>query len=126
MSTDKTETQVAYELGAAMSAPHIVDKTPFIVVPDDFKVQGLEHYLPTPTRKRGVTTLRDAASFIKLVTQEANEGSRIYGSYQPPKFVAVFNEGAGAEGPGGRTIAPSLTALCRSNGRPGPASTRRP
>lgn len=100
MSTDKTETQVAYELGAALADPNFVDKTPTLIIPNDFKIESLEKHLKAPTRKRGTVTLRDAASFIKLVTQEAGEGSRIYGSYQPPKFVAVFNDGAGVYGPG--------------------------
>lgn len=98
--SEHNETQSAMQLGAALCEPNIIGKTPVIVVPDDFKMLSLEAHLDTPTRKRGVTVLRDAASFIKLVTQEASLGSRIYGSSQPPKFVAVFNDGAGVEGPG--------------------------
>lgn len=97
-----TDTMAAAHLGAAICEPTLIDKIPVAVIPDGFKAESLEAHLLAPTRKRHTTTLRDAASFIKLVTQEATETSRIFGGYTPPKFMAVFNEGAGADNTGWR------------------------
>ena len=96
----ETETMTAAQLGAALGEPNLIGQTPVAIIPDGFKEVSLEKHLPTPTRKRGNTTIRDAASFIKLVIEESDFTSRIYGSYQPPKFIAVFNDGKGADNQG--------------------------
>lgn len=94
-------TQVAADLGAALSAVKTVGTTPFVAIPEGYNVENLEFMLDRPTRKRGKTTLRDTKSFIALVIQEATKESRIYGCYQPPGFKAVFNDHS-LEGPNWR------------------------
>lgn len=70
----------------------MVDHTPIVIVPDDHSVEVLERCLDVPTRKRGTVTLRDAASFISMVNAEKSGSTRIYGNYEKPGFVAVFND----------------------------------
>lgn len=90
--TKENETMTAVQLGAALCDVNFVHGTPYIAVPGGFKVENLESMLERPARKRGNTTLRDATSFIQFVIQEANTETRIYGSYNPPSFAAVFND----------------------------------
>lgn len=97
-----TESAVGAIFGAATAEPTKIGDTSVIILPEGFAPRSLEEYLPEPTRKRGTVTLRDAASFITLVMQEAKlSQSRIYGCYSPPSFKAVFND-HGIEGAGWR------------------------
>ena len=89
---EHTEAYAIAKLGVAISTPKNIDGTPYVVVPKGFEVQRLDNFLVAPTRKTGTTTLRDVASFKQFVIQEGNESSRIYGTYNPPGFVAVFND----------------------------------
>lgn len=68
------------------------ESIPFVIVPNQHRVEDLEKLLPRPTRARGNTTLRDAKSFIRYVNTQKEEGTRIFGTVEPPKFVAVFND----------------------------------
>lgn len=100
--SNNTESATGLAMGAAMTSAEIYGKVPVIVVPDGYKAIGMESYLDAPARKRGIVTLRDAASFISLVNQEKLPGTRIYGSTNPPGFSAVFNDTAGETGPAWR------------------------
>lgn len=68
------------------------ESNPYVVVPNTHKVHDLEHLLPTPTRPRGKTTLRDANSFAALVNSLKNHSTRLYGNYATQSFTAVFND----------------------------------
>ncbi len=87
------EAAVSMALGAALMEPEMVGYTPMAILPPGFKRESMEQYLPAPTRSRGNTVLRDVASFIALIKQEAKDAqSRIYGCYEPASFKAVFND----------------------------------
>lgn len=68
------------------------DVKPYVMVPHGCAVRDLEHLLPRPTRATGNTTLRDSDSFIRYVNTQKEEGTRIFGCYEPPLFKAVFND----------------------------------
>lgn len=74
------------------SMPETGDSIPFVIIEGNHKVQDLEKLLPTPTRKRGTTKVRDAASFVVLYLAHRTESSRIYGSVEPPRFEAVLDD----------------------------------
>lgn len=92
---DKSDIQAAIDAGVALAEPQVISDTPILLVPLGASVKNLEHLLDEPTRRRGQTTLRDEASFIKYVLEENESpagGARIYGSYNPPQFIAVLND----------------------------------
>lgn len=97
-----TEPQNAAEtilamLTAAKGAKEI-NGTPFVVVPENYRLEELDHLLPQPTRKTGTTSLHDADSFIAYVNDHKAPESRIYvdADFESGriKFVAVLNEHA--------------------------------
>lgn len=91
-------------LGAALSNDRRVNgnSTPYVVVPEDFKVEDLEHTLPAPLRKRGVVTAGDEAAFIELVNRHKVAATTlIYASMSPPSFTAVIDD-HGADSAGWR------------------------
>ena len=93
MSTEN-QTEAAEIAALALQGVEVktVGDTPMVVIPEAHRVTDLEAFLPHPTRKRGLTTLRDVQSFTRLVGQEKNSSTRIYGRYDPPSFTAVFND----------------------------------
>lgn len=90
---DNAETNAVINLTSALQLPRRVDDdaTPFVLVPSGYDVHDLEKTLDKPMRKRGTVTMNDAASFVDYfkVHQLA---SRIYGTVEPPKFIAVLND----------------------------------
>lgn len=91
-------------LARELRKPHIVEVKgrPVIFTPDGYTVAIHEALLDQPTRKRGVASLHDAASFIKFVNQEGAIGScNIYvqADYQKGliEFDAVLNDHKGEE-----------------------------
>lgn len=90
--SQETEARAVAALASASQVPHSVGETPIVIVPEDYRVADLEHHLPTPTRKRGTTTLRDVKSFVAVVNADKQSGTRLYGNYTTPGFAAVFND----------------------------------
>ena len=92
--SDETSTEAAViaELAVLAMDSNTIDGIEVATLPKGYTEVSLEKYRLTPQRKTGTATMRDAASFIQYVIQEADERSRIYGSYNPPKFMAVFND----------------------------------
>lgn len=90
---DKLDMQAVLDAGAAIAKPQFLEglsDVPLIVVPEGYKAEDLERLLQKPARHRGVVTLKDAASFIAYFKRY--EVGNIYGNYNPPQFVAVFND----------------------------------
>lgn len=77
-----------FDIASALGAPRgINDGTPFVVIPNNYKVQDLERYLPQPLRKRGRITTTDMASFIEYVNKHSqDDASTIYSSVDSEKF----------------------------------------
>lgn len=93
--------ETAVGCGAALTANHIatsfdnVPSIPYVVVPDNYKVEDLESLFDTPYRPKGTIPYRDMASFCRAV--EAQKGDSyprtcIYGNLLTPSFYAVFND----------------------------------
>lgn len=88
------EIETAVQLGAALSEASYIEGVPYVAIPDDFHLENLTFMLQRPPRKRGNVMLRDVKSFIDFVKQESGSETRIYGRYNPPLFMAVFNDHA--------------------------------
>jgi len=68
------------------------ESEPFVIVPDGYRVENLEHTLANPARLSGTTKVRDAESFAMIVNVDKSAATRIYRTVEPPQFVAVLND----------------------------------
>jgi uncharacterized protein YfdQ (DUF2303 family) len=105
MSNDNTNhIAAALEAGAGLSAmkaaelDNLKNAFPYVLVPEGYSFEGKEEILPAPLRKRGMTTLHDAVSFISVVNDQKGAGTRLYSTINPPTFHAVFNDHADEPG----------------------------
>lgn len=92
----KTPLAEAIAFGATIAeASHAIagadGERPYVVLPEGYQVHDLEHLLPTPTRKRGKITLAQTSAFIEYYKKH-RLGSQIYGTTEPPRFVAVLDD----------------------------------
>lgn len=92
---DMNNTQSAIEAGLALAQVRYVEGRPFVALPNTASIKDMEHMLPVPTRMRGTITLRDKDSFVAVVNKHKGSGTTLYGSYDKPGFIAVFNDDAG-------------------------------
>lgn len=102
---DTSNVADAAALGAALAeaghatAPAEGQSIPYVVVPQNYAVNDLEKLLAVPTRKRGVTTLRDVGSFCRFIADQKSDSTKLYGTkVGQPGFVAVFNDHAAGPG----------------------------
>jgi len=51
---------------------------PYIVIPDEHKLENIEPYLRYPTRKTGDATFSRADSFISYINEQKTQASRLY------------------------------------------------
>jgi len=97
-------TQAVLDAGAGLSAMkaaelgNLNNSFPYVLLPAGYRYEGKEEILPAPIRKRGGTTLHDAASFIAVVNDQKGEATRLYSTINPPTFTAIFNDVATAPG----------------------------
>ncbi len=76
-------------------------QTPYVVLPEGYKVHDLEKTLPTPTRKRARVTLAQTSAFIAYYKMH-RVASQIYGTTEPPRFIAVLDDHSVSHSPGWR------------------------
>ncbi|WP_407715760.1 DUF2303 family protein [Comamonas testosteroni] len=93
MSLNETQSEVIANdaLAACNQQTRYVNDVPVLVLPEGFQVSNLEKLMAFPARKRGVTNLNDAESFIAVVKDQKNENTRLFSTISPPTFTAVFN-----------------------------------
>lgn len=99
-NTPASDVQAAINAGAALGFAKLPDEgggIPYAVVPEGYRIEELEALLPTPARQRGASHLRDAASFAAYFKRHESDNSTIWGTIDPPRFVAVFDD-HGADG----------------------------
>lgn len=100
MDLNETQSEVIANdaLAACNQATRMVGETPVVLLPEGFQVSNLEKLLNAPTRKRGVTVLNDAESFVAVVNDQKGENTRLFSTINPPTFTAVFNHHANGAG----------------------------
>lgn len=78
----KSEFDNAFQRGMEAAQPRMIteDGVPFIVIPDQTKVEDLEHLLPVPRRKRAKLQFDEPESFIRYVNQNKGAETRIFAS----------------------------------------------
>jgi uncharacterized protein YfdQ (DUF2303 family) len=96
------DTQVIVDLTTVAQEIKTIGENPLVVLPNNYKVEDLEKYLPAPTRKRGRAIMHDATSFIAYFNLHKKEGvSQIYGVIDSPSFTGVLDDDS-ATAPGWR------------------------
>jgi|GEM_PF-4910863 uncharacterized protein YfdQ (DUF2303 family) len=83
-------------------------KEPLIGVPNDFKIQNLERYLPTPVRKRGRMETDSINDFTQFVIDHKNEHSACFVNTELMSASAILNYGS-VKTPGHCDFVSSLT-----------------
>ncbi|MCM2331492.1 MAG: YfdQ family protein [Pseudomonas sagittaria] len=97
--TSSTGVAEAIAFGSTLADPKHAEigpegQMPYAVIPEGFRVEDLEDTLANPTRKRAKVTLAQTKGFIDYFKkhQVGHGVSTIYGTTEPPRFVAVFND----------------------------------
>lgn len=96
-TTTSTETAALAAIAIASAGQFKVGETPYVVLPQGYKVEDLEKLLPHPTRPRGKIELSTADSFIAYVNKYVGGATNLYISLvgdDRPRFTAVFNDHA--------------------------------
>jgi uncharacterized protein YfdQ (DUF2303 family) len=93
---NETEMRQVFEAGLNQAETRNVDAggEPFVLVPKETTVLGLEKYLAQPLRKRGKVNLGDVESFVRYVEMHKQNGSRIYADRNPTgvSLVCVLDD----------------------------------
>ncbi|MFM9880676.1 MAG: DUF2303 family protein [Burkholderiaceae bacterium] len=95
----RTETIAAAELGAALSAPRLVEQTPYIVISDGYKKHSLESFMRQRTRARGSMATDSLDSFEDYVVAHQEQGAAVFVTAADMRATAVLNLGT-PEAPG--------------------------
>src|SRR5436190_20634746 len=97
--SNETEMSQVFEAGLNQAETRSVDVggEPFVLVPKETAVVGLEKYLAQPLRKRGKVNLGDVESFVRYVEMHKQSGSRIYADRNPTgvSLVCVLDDHEG-------------------------------
>ncbi|EQM69989.1 DUF2303 family protein [Pseudomonas tohonis] len=81
---------LAQALGKPLDHPGLA--TPISLLPDDVKVESLEHLLPAPTRTKVSRTLLDAASFIEYANRFKSPATSLFCNGPDERgFKAIFD-----------------------------------
>lgn len=92
------------KLGRASTEVRTAGNTPFVVIPKDHEVVGLERFVDNarcehPLRKRSVVKVLDTLSFCQYYTLFADTNSRVFADETSSKILAILDyHGAGSEG----------------------------
>ena len=108
MEQSENNFSAALAAGSAIAAPrsplehelgtlNLENGTPYVVVPEGFKVADLEKLLPLPTRKRAQVVLTDSPSFVTYLKKHGiHDGSMVYADIDSERsrfnLVAVIDD----------------------------------
>jgi len=107
------EADILLKAGAALCEKKVIevddgDFRDFVVVPEGYNLQTMEHLYPAPWRKRGLVTLHDAKSFGRYLNEQGGAIS-IFGVRSKGAFVAILDSNTMA-GPGWQEHRAAFTA----------------
>lgn len=94
---DETEAEVLIRTGIATAPARMVGVHPYVIVPNDCRVESLEHMLSQPLRQESTVTLTDCASFNRYVAEFKGAGTRLYADVDRSQIVAVIDDHHGGE-----------------------------
>lgn len=104
--SELSESREAFDAGVGyeVEIKKVEDGTPFVIIPDRFKVESLAGQLPLPVRNKGVTKLGDYESFVAYVKRYASENKTLlYAAVAPDRssatFTAILNASEGPTSP---------------------------
>lgn len=81
-------------IGSAAADIKVVgyNEHPFVVVPEGYRLESLEGFLPYPLRKKASLKMRDEDSFIAYFNLHKDGYSNIYGQIDPPKLMGIIDD----------------------------------
>ena len=80
------------DVGAAHAdAKEVPGYVPYVVVPNEYHVEGLDKYQRNPARLQQTVSVFNTKSFTEYFTDYCNEDSRIFVDVQKPAIVAVLD-----------------------------------
>ncbi len=93
---EHTEARDMLAAGAAIAGKVTWLDMPFVIIPDGYAAENIEHLLEDPCRKRGNVVVSDASSFCGYVKRHSGEGSMVYADIDQIAgifaLVAVIND----------------------------------
>lgn len=91
----ETALDAGRQLAPKVISNPIMDGVPFVVLRNSDGAEHIQHLAErneAPARKKGIVKLFDEASFIEYWARHKSKDSTIYGSMDPAKFLAVFDD----------------------------------
>lgn len=73
--------------------------TPFVIIPNDHKIEDLSKYIPFPRRIKANRLFNARQSFIAYVEENKSKTTRVYLTHEH-KFIAIFDHHTVEDGPG--------------------------
>jgi uncharacterized protein YfdQ (DUF2303 family) len=87
----ETNFAAAFNAGRIAGDAHAVENTPYVVVPDDAKIESLEKLLRNPTRKRGKPQFQELESWVHYVNKHKDEHTMLFVDTRLLAFLAVVD-----------------------------------
>jgi uncharacterized protein YfdQ (DUF2303 family) len=92
MATEKTEVEVAYNLGMSRTLDMVdIDGVKHAILPPGCSVKDFEHLMPAPTRIKAHPMLTDIASFKEYIDSFKDDHSRIFIDEENKRFFTIFD-----------------------------------
>lgn len=82
---------IVFNAGSALGITRQVGEVPYVVVPEGFSVESLEHMLDAPVRTSRRRKLNDEKSFVDYVNKHKEGDTELLYNLDNPKFVATFD-----------------------------------
>jgi uncharacterized protein YfdQ (DUF2303 family) len=92
---------IAALLGQSQKASQHHGEIPHITLPDGYRIESIEHLLPTPSRIRGIFTTCDPDAFIRYVERAKVPGKSVIflsGGEKPVAQAIIDFHGKDAQG----------------------------
>jgi uncharacterized protein YfdQ (DUF2303 family) len=94
--TPQTEYEAAFEAGArsvgVIFPNEDVDSIPFLLVPDGFKVESVERFLPFPQRRRACVSMTSVESFTRYINEfKSDDAPRIFAAKSRNALTCIFD-----------------------------------
>ncbi len=91
--SEKTGIEAAIEAGKIIGAQElvVVEGTPFLIVPDNFKLERMEQYMATPRRIKQTVMVNTAEGFSEYYNRFATDSSCIFADIEKARFVGIID-----------------------------------
>ena len=85
------DTQALLDAGAAMAGPQAVNEGRFAVVPDGYRIEDLERFMPMPLRPRGTVVCETVDALIAYYKRFCDDASLVFACCEAFKVTGVLD-----------------------------------